>query len=222
MTVFDNFLIHFKFICHWSVMVKTYYIKVSSLVKTERKSPQMKLLILCFSLSSSKPAILDDVDNLEFEEIRPNNDIPVVNGDMNFSYLKELLKLAWKYNTLLLQYRIVDLVQCEDRNWNYFQAKKALRWWLFYGLWWRWHDSYVQSFSTRLLLILIYIWRYYLLLHWTRVVLNRLDQRMFSIIQRWNRTDIFEEIVSWLIASLNDSKDNSRFPRYTSSSDLHA
>ena len=75
-------------------MVKTYYIKVSSLVKTERKSPQMKLLILCFSLSSSKPAILDDVDNLEFEEIRPNNDIPVVNGDMNFSYLKELLKLA--------------------------------------------------------------------------------------------------------------------------------
>ena len=56
----------------------------------------MKLIVFCFSLYASKPAILDDIDHLEPQEMRPNdiatNDI--VNGDMNYSYLKELLKLA--------------------------------------------------------------------------------------------------------------------------------
>ena len=60
----------------------------------------MKLIVFCFSLYASKPAILDDIDHLELQEMRPNdiatNDI--VNGDMNYSYLKELLKLAWKFS----------------------------------------------------------------------------------------------------------------------------
>ena len=60
----------------------------------------MKLIVFCFSLYASKPAILDDIDHLEPQEMRPNdiatNDI--VNGDMNYSYLKELLKLAWKFS----------------------------------------------------------------------------------------------------------------------------
>ena len=52
----------------------------------------MKLLILYFSLYASKPAILDDIDNMEFEEIKPNS--AIINGDMNHGYLKELLKSA--------------------------------------------------------------------------------------------------------------------------------
>ena len=60
----------------------------------------MKLIVFWFSLYASKPAILDDIDHLELQEMRPNdiatNDI--VNGDMNYSYLKELLKLAWKFS----------------------------------------------------------------------------------------------------------------------------
>ena len=52
----------------------------------------MKLLILYFSLYASKPAIFDDIDHMEFEKIEPKNEI--VNGDMNQSYLKELLKAA--------------------------------------------------------------------------------------------------------------------------------
>ena len=52
----------------------------------------MKLLILYFSLYASKPAILDDIDNMEFEEFKPNS--PMINGDMNHGYLKELLKSA--------------------------------------------------------------------------------------------------------------------------------
>ena len=60
----------------------------------------MKLIVFCFSLYASKPAILDDIDHLEPQEMRPNdiatNDI--VNGDMNYSYLKELLKLAWNFS----------------------------------------------------------------------------------------------------------------------------
>ena len=56
----------------------------------------MKLLILYFSLYASKPAIFDDIDHMEFEKIEPKNEI--VNGDMNQSYLKELLKAAWKYS----------------------------------------------------------------------------------------------------------------------------
>ena len=55
----------------------------------------MKLLILYFSLYASKPAILDDIDDMDFEEIKPNNEI--INGDMNFGYLKEILKLALEY-----------------------------------------------------------------------------------------------------------------------------
>ena len=52
----------------------------------------MKLLILYFSLYASKPAILDDIDNMEFEEFKPNSEM--INGDMNHGYLKELLKSA--------------------------------------------------------------------------------------------------------------------------------
>ena len=60
----------------------------------------MKLIVFCFSLYASKPAILDDIDHLELQEMRPNNDIAtddIVNGDMNYSYLKDLLKLALKF-----------------------------------------------------------------------------------------------------------------------------
>jgi len=55
----------------------------------------MKLLILYFSLYASKPAILDNIDDMDFEEMKPNNEI--INGDMNFGYLKEILKLALEY-----------------------------------------------------------------------------------------------------------------------------
>ena len=59
----------------------------------------MKLLILYFSLYASKPAILDDIDNMEFEKFKPNS--AIINGDMNHGYLKELLKSAWKYIVIL-------------------------------------------------------------------------------------------------------------------------
>ena len=59
----------------------------------------MKLLILYFSLYASKPAILDDINNMEFEEFKPNSEM--INGDMNHGYLKELLKSAWKYILIL-------------------------------------------------------------------------------------------------------------------------
>ena len=59
----------------------------------------MKLIVFWFSLYASKPAILDDIDHLELQEMRPNtNGNDIVNGDMNYSYLKELLKLAWKFS----------------------------------------------------------------------------------------------------------------------------
>ena len=52
----------------------------------------MKLISLYFSHYASKPAILDDIDNIEFDEIKPNS--AIINGDMNHGYLKELLKSA--------------------------------------------------------------------------------------------------------------------------------
>ena len=53
---------------------------------------KMKWLILCFSLYASKPAVLDDIDHMELEEVKPSNTL--INGDMNFGYLKEILKPA--------------------------------------------------------------------------------------------------------------------------------
>ena len=93
MTFYDTILIHFKHqmnYCH--VRVTNYYKKRLYLPLPNKIIENMKLLILCFSLYASKPAILDDIDNMEFEEFKPNS--PMINGDMNHGYLKELLKSA--------------------------------------------------------------------------------------------------------------------------------
>ena len=93
MTFYDTILIHFKHqMNHCHVMVKTYYKKRSYLPLPNKIIENMKLLILYFSLYASKPAILDDIDNMEFEEVKPNN--AMINGDMNRGYLKEVLKSA--------------------------------------------------------------------------------------------------------------------------------
>ena len=93
MIFFDTILIHFKHqMNHCHVRVTNNYKKRSYLALPNKIIENMKLLILYFSLYASKPAILDDIDNMEFDEIKPNN--AIINGDMNHGYLKELLKSA--------------------------------------------------------------------------------------------------------------------------------